>query len=151
MEEVWAYIRHTRNVGEHAQVNFTSSVMMYDHQFRKKEATGEVHWGNDDSHLAHFHLERRPDSKRGQQNNSQKGFGRGPTRMRGGGGGANTYPRSPQGKELCREWQTEAGCSYGARCKFTHGACSECQQSHPQYLHSTIVGFTPGQGRSGHQ
>jgi hypothetical protein len=132
-QDVTKYMEHTRNIGELAQVNTVPSVMQYDHAFRKKQASGTVCWGDDDAHLARFYLERISSTTRFNNQPAQR----------------QNRKNNVRRDIICREWQTLAGCSYGASCKYQHGVCIECHQQHPHYMHNSWNSSAPNSSYRG--
>ncbi len=125
--DILSYLEYTANIGDFAQVCEVPSVMIYDKEFRKKQARIGQKWNDDDIHLATYYLNRRrrTDVASAPSPRSSK-----PPRL-----------LDRRGNEICRSYNG-TGC-YREVCKFSH-VCSVCKENHPRSSH----GPTGGHGSS---
>ena len=107
-QETLDYLEYVMDFGDYAQVNEIESVMLYDHEYRKKQSRKRSKWGSDDIHLANFYLQRKNMFQRSRQN-------------------PNRPPRllDSSGVEICRNYNG-SGC-FRPSCNFSH-ACMICKQ-----------------------
>lgn len=122
--DVAAYIRYTEMVGE-LGCRFTwQSVLIFDDEYRQRQAADKFPWGTEAPHLATVVLRDRTAPAT--------------TKKPGSGGGNNSghrqRPTGPGGKEVCLQFN-KGSCAYGPRCIFEH-ACSSCGKDHPATQHS---------------
>lgn len=125
--DVAAYIRYTEMVGE-LGCRFTwQSVLVFDDEYRHRQASEQFAWGTEAPHLATVVLRDRVTSAS--------------TKRSGGGGGDSgstghrQRPTGPGGKEVCLQYNRGGSCAYGPRCKFEH-ACISCGKDHPAVQHT---------------
>ena len=122
--DILSYLEYVSDFGDYAQVNEISSLMVYDHEYRKKQARLDRKWGEDDLHLVNFYLQRRRDNQarfRGPSNTS-----------------TNRPPRllDHTGIEICRNFNG-GGC-FRTQCAYVH-ACIICKQKgHSRKSHKDI-------------
>ena len=123
-EDILAYLEYNMDFGDYAQVNEIESVMIYDHEYRKKQCRTNRKWGEDDIHLANFYLQRKRDSFRARSH-----------------GHTNNHSRPPRlldttGVEVCRNYNA-SGC-YRSHCVFAH-VCMICKQKgHSKKSHRDV-------------
>ena len=105
------YLHYTRDFGDYAQVCELSSVMVYDHEYRRKQAQLCSRWGIDDIHLTTFYLQKKRDAR--------KPMDRGYRRM-------DRPPRllDSSGVEICRNFNVNQ--CFRDNCRFSH-VCSVCK------------------------
>jgi hypothetical protein len=114
--DVRAYLQYTEMVGELATRYSWVSVLLFDDEYRKRQATFKSKWGADAPHLSTVTLRERPQPP-------PKAKPGNPTRHQG-----------PPGREVCRQFN-KGSCTYGALCKFDH-ACATCgSRDHPSRDH----------------
>ncbi len=63
-DDILSYLQYCMDFGDYAQVNEIESVMLYDHEYRKKQFRTDRKWGEDDVHLVNFYLQRKRDTFR---------------------------------------------------------------------------------------
>lgn len=130
-----AYLDFTEQIGEYLQIYTTSSVMLYDHRFREKQYKGECKWGIPDIHAINFYLT--PNSRGVKQQGNQPAGGK--KRSQIPPGPSSFTGRDGLGNPICRDYQTEAGCTRKA-CRFSHVCIVQgCGKAHPQCLHAAIT------------
>ena len=71
-QDVLDYLEYVMDFGDYAQVNEIESVMLYDHEYRKKQSRKRSKWGSDDIHLANFYLQRKNLFQRPRQNTNRR-------------------------------------------------------------------------------
>ncbi len=123
------YSTYIGHLGDLAQTHTWASVLLYDHAFRKLQATDGLPWddANESWRLAMFHLERRP--SRAAPAQQRKPWQANP-------GSAGPRLRDNTGHPICLKFNSPAGCNYPA-CKYSHSCLQPgCQAKHPQYQHS---------------
>lgn len=125
------YLSYTTKICQLVQKFNLVSVLMYDREYRKLQASHGFRWGTDIPHLHSVHLQARPVKQSGQYS------GKGHT----GGSGNHTRssyqgPITTDGKVICKLFNSRGGCHY-KDCKFVH-QCSQpgCQQKHPAVNHT---------------
>ena len=123
------YLLYTERIGELATRFTWSSVLLFDDEYRQRQAESKFAWGTDAPHLSTVMLHARqapPPGKAGKQ------AGNGAARRPGVSG------------VTCRQFNT-GSCSYGSSCKFEH-ACSICGGPHASKDHGAAGGqnSTPG-------
>jgi len=127
-EDLFSYLDFTETIGDYAQVNTLPSLMVYDHEFRRRQAEKGRPWDVEDFHLANFHLRKKDQPLVKDRWGSQ----RGPSQR-----------SSPV--ELCRNYNA-SGCLRDA-CRYIH-ACSICRvPGHPRTSHKespTLNPYAPG-------
>ena len=121
--DVMAYLRYTAMIGELATRFTWASVLLFDDEYRKRQAENKFVWGTDAPHLSTVLLrERPPQPKAGKQGGNQA------ARPQATGGPGAT----------CRQFNRGA-CTYGATCKYEH-VCSVCGGLHASKDHGTAGG-----------
>jgi hypothetical protein len=133
--DVNAYLAYTEMVGELAARYTWASVMVFDDEYRQRQARLGFQWGTEAPHLSTVVLRERQQQQPMTQH--QHKAGRRPPRTVG-----------PPGRELCRQFNSGA-CGYGSSCQFQH-ACHTCGGDHPGRDHaagtSAAPTTTPGPG-----
>jgi hypothetical protein len=99
------YLAYMVKIGMLAQRYQWHSVLVYDREYRKMQATYKFPWGSDTQHLAQVYL---------LEKSTKPAV---PVRV-------HNYPK----QESCRLYN-HATCTYGNNCKFAHN-CLICKQSH---------------------
>ena len=119
------YLEYTSDFGDYAQVCEKESLMIYDHEYRLKQARKKTQWGVEDVHLANFYLQRKnrhPGTQTSKTNNSWNRQPSTPPRSRDSAGG-----------EICRTFNG-SGCQRSF-CKYSH-VCAICKDgTHSQTAH----------------
>ena len=77
-EELLDYLKYTADVGDYAQMCELPSVLLYDKEYRKKQARRKTKWGSDDTHLSTFYLHRRRRGNAGKPQPPSQRAGRPP-------------------------------------------------------------------------
>ena len=132
-EDILDYLEYTADIGDYAQVCDIPSVMLYDQEYRKKQARKGAKWGTADIHLSTFYLQK----KRGRHDASPTSVTPTPRAVK--------PPRQVdrRGVEICRSYNAW-GCNRD-QCRYSH-VCSLCKDPHPKSSHlagnSTL---TPGE------
>lgn len=117
------YLSYTTKVYQLVQKYSLVSVMLYDREYRKLQASLKFRWGTDVQHLSTIHLQ--PRDKVAAQGSQQR---------------KTLVPSKPaknnQKAEICRNFNSQKGCSF-AECKFKH-ACiiPGCKQMHSALDHA---------------
>lgn len=128
-EELLDYLQYVADFGDYAQVNQIESAMLYDHEYRRKQAKKGRRWGEDDIHLANFYLQRKSTPTSTRTTSAQ-----------------NSPPRllDNQGTEICRNYNA-SGC-YRSQCVYSH-VCAACKQrGHNKRSHYDQRPATAAQG-----
>ena len=123
-ESIVDYMAYTAKIGELATRYTWQSVLLYDQDYRKKQAAAGFRWGADSHHLVAVHLKER--AATGSATTSAKRQTTTGNRKIG-----------PGGKEICLQYNA-GKCQYGAKCNFEH-VCVVCYRSHPQVDHRTMA------------
>ena len=134
------YLQYTRMVGELAARFTWQSVLVFDDEYRVRQAAQGFPWGTDAPHLSTVVLRDRAlqQANNSNANKTSKQQGR--------------RPVGQSGKELCLQYNA-GNCTYGARCRLEH-ACSQCgSKDHPARDHRDAPGAatataTPPAGNS---
>ena len=113
-DDILAYLQSNIDLGDYAQVNELSSIMVYDHEYRRKQSQTGQKLGQDDVHLANFYLVRKQDQYRPRPSNR-------PPRL-----------VDQSGVEVCRNYNGN-GC-YRTHCVYAH-VCAICKKGHPKRSH----------------
>ena len=122
------YLSYTTKICQLVQKFNLVSVLMYDREYRKLQATHHFRWGTDIPHLHSVHLQARP-VKYGQPGG--KGYNSsGNSQVR-----SHQGPMTTEGKIICKLYNSKGGCHY-KECKFQH-QCSQpgCHQKHSAISH----------------
>ena len=122
------YLSYTTKICQLVQKFNLVSVLMYDREYRKLQATHHFRWGTDIPHLHSVHLQARP-VKYGQPGGKvYNSSGNSQVRSHQG-------PMTTEGKIICKLYNSKGGCHY-KECKFQH-QCSQpgCQQKHSAISH----------------
>ena len=122
------YLSYTTKVYQLVQRFSLGSVLLYDREYRKLQGSMHYRWGTDVQHLHTLFLQPRPNG--GSQANA-------PATQRKGGNYQNK-PKAEKRNEhnICRNFNSERGCSYD-QCKFKHKCMVPgCVQNHSAVSHS---------------
>ena len=118
LEEVDQYLQYNIVFSDYAQVNDLPSVLVYEHEFRRKQHEKSKPWDQDDFH---FHLRRKEHFPRVQT------LPRHPK--------PSSEPRDAQGREICRNYNA-SGCDRQF-CRYSH-ACATCRvRGHSRAVHGS--------------
>lgn len=123
-----AYLRYTSQIGDFAQTSTWPSLMLLDHEFRKRQAKEGFAWDDMENlwKLVYFYLEKRPvkSTFQGHQGHRKQGQSAVGPRL-----------RDNNGIQICRQYNTQEGCTY-RQCRYSHCCMqSGCLGKHPKYLH----------------
>lgn len=121
------YLSYTTKVYQLVQKYSLVSVLLYDREYRKLQGAMNFRWGTDVQHLHTLFLQPRANSgTQGVPANALKKAG-------------SHFPVKPKGDkrfEICRNFNSEKGCSY-EQCRFKHKCIVPgCSQGHPATAHS---------------
>jgi hypothetical protein len=122
--DVGAYVKYTEMVGELAARFTWASVMIFDDEYRQRQAREKFPWGRDAPHLSTITLRDRPPQQQQQQGKK-------------GQGGGNRRAVGPSGKEVCIQFN-RGQCSFGDKCHYEH-VCSICSKDHSARNHPTTT------------
>ena len=123
--ELMDYLSYTTKIYQLVQRFSLVSVMLYDREYRKLQAGLKFRWGTDVQHLSNIHLQARdkPAAQGGQQKKVMPPFK----------SGKNVQVK----QEICRNYNSQKGCSY-VECKFKHICIIPgCKQPHPALSHTS--------------
>ena len=119
------YMCYTMKVCELFKCYQRPSVLQYDREYRHLQARHNFRWGTDCPHLHTLHLRLKPlgsmtTAGPAGRNQGQKRHGQ----------------NVPGRDQICFQYNSRQGCSYGESCRFKHG-CSEpgCTASHSKVDH----------------
>jgi hypothetical protein len=115
------YLSYTAKIGELANRYTWASVMIYDDDYRDKQARLGFRWGCDSSHLTTVSLEERSFKRQPANNKGNKAF------------------KVVKPKDRSCNYYNEGKCFHGDKCKFPH-TCSTCGKAHPAIEHQDIGG-----------
>ena len=113
MEDIIQYLQYVQDFGDYAQVCDQKSLMVYDNEYRIKQAKRNSTWGDDDVHLATFYLRRQTEIPNIGGRTFQRRQERPPRLL------------DPQGIEICRNYNA-FGCNWKL-CRYSH-VCSICKE-----------------------
>ena len=120
------YLSYTTKVYQLVQRFSLVSVLLYDREYRKLQGSMSYRWGTDVQHLHTLFLQPRPNG--GPQGNTLNIPKRGNANQ--------TKPKVEKRTDVCRNFNSEKGCSYD-QCKFRHKCMVPgCGQSHSAISHS---------------
>ena len=124
--DVRSYLKYTAMIGELATRFTWVSVMLFDDEYRQRQAENKSAWGTEAPHLSTVTLRERP-----------------PQQVKGRPGSNTTRPAAgPAGREVCRLFN-KGTCTYGAACKFDH-VCGICgNKEHASRDHPASTGSAP--------
>jgi hypothetical protein len=120
-DHIGYYLAYTVKVCDLAQRYTWQSVLLYDREYRRLQATFGFPWGSDTQHLNTVHL--RP---KWNETDSKKGSVKTPHIEDKNYVGGSQVP-------ICRLYNHSV-CTYGSNCKYRH-LCVVCQGNHPQSNH----------------
>ncbi len=132
------YLAHQAKVGELASRYTWTSVMLWDDEFRKRQAEFQLPWGSDLVHLNHVHLKERPppqgNGKSGRANSVN-------TSNNGNTMGNKGQQKQGGGKPICRQYN-KGECLF-EKCSYRH-VCSVagCGKTHKASEHNPPVPAT---------
>ncbi|MEW8547234.1 MAG: hypothetical protein AB2693_27300 [Candidatus Thiodiazotropha sp.] len=118
------YLSYTTKVYQLVQRYSLVSVMLYDREYRKLQASLSFRWGTDVQHLSNIHLQARdkPVAQGSQQKKVPALF--------------KVNKNGPTKTEICRNFNSQKGCSF-ADCKFKHICIIPgCKQGHSALTHN---------------
>ena len=143
LSTVTDYLSHTTRIYQLIAKFSLQSVLLYDRAYRKSQAQHQFRWGTELTHLQLCFLQARPlqsrtngsNASRQTNNNNNNGGAHG-TSSSQSGQERRPGPRTPDGREICRQFNSQAGCRY-VDCKFAH-VCSvaSCDKPHSALTHS---------------
>lgn len=122
------YLSYSTKVYQLVQRYSLTSILLFDREYRKLQGTMNFRWGTDVQHLHTLFLQPRASSgPQGNLTNIQR---------RGGSNQSSSKPRSDKRFDICRNFNSDKGCSY-EQCRFKHRCIVPgCSQSHPATAHS---------------
>jgi hypothetical protein len=133
IQQIPDYLAYSSKVLEHTFQFEWESVLLFDREYRKKQAAYGFRWGIDPPHLGRAYLVprvRNPkhDSRsfKRQENFAHKQMqDKRPNKL-----------TTKNGHEICLSFNSKSGCRWGAACKYAH-ICAEsnCGEAHPQFSH----------------
>lgn len=125
------YLSYTTKICQLVQKYSLVSVLLYDREYRKLQATHNFRWGTDIPHLQTVHLQPRIPQIRSSQNQVRATAH--PPKPKG-----QAAPVTLDGREICKLFNTQQGCHF-QECKFVH-QCSllGCHQQHSAVTHSAV-------------
>ena len=127
LDDVDTYLQYNIIFSDYAQVNELPSVLVYDHEFCRKQHAQSRPWDQDDFHLANFHLRRKEHSSRNQAPQHRQRY--------------STETRDAQGLEICRNFNG-TGCDRPV-CRYAH-ACLICRaRGHSSAAHNNSPALRP--------
>ena len=125
-DNLYKYLDFMESIGNYSQVNTVASVMIYDHEFRRKQAERRRPWDSDDFHLANYILQRKEQ----------------PTDYRPRG---NRQGNSSLSVELCKNFNSYHGCNRD-QCRYAH-VCMVCKKAgHNSLTHRSNQQLDPRAG-----
>ncbi len=126
LEAVAQYLAYSVKISGLAQRYVWSTVMLYDREYRRAQATYNFPWGSDVPHLSSVHLIVKHDKDPmppGKKSDTKDTF---KTIQGAGRAYRNPYP--------CNLYNSDGNCKYGANCRFLH-QCTKCKGPHPGSEH----------------
>ena len=118
--DILSYLDYVETVGNYAQVNTIFSVMIYDQEFRRKQAEKRRSWDCEDFYLAKYLLVKKdqtPDMR-------------------------PRYNHQQSTVEICRNFNSPMGC-YREHCRYTH-VCLVCHRpGHTSSTHRSTQPLDP--------
>ena len=125
-DELCSYLDFIESVGNYAQVNTTASVMLYDHEFRRKQAEKNRPWDCEDFHLVNFILQKKESTAEYRPRAGRQG---------------NPSPSV----EICRNFNGHQGCVRD-NCRYAH-VCIVCKKpGHNGMTHRSTQQLDPKAG-----
>ena len=122
-DQLLGYLQYISDFGDYAQTCTLESLMIYDQEYRRKQAQLDRKWGDEDVHLSNFYLQRKSRPERRPQQAYRP----------------NNRPSRPPrlldstGTEICRNYNN-SGC-YREHCQYAH-VCLICKDKHPKHKHT---------------
>lgn len=136
MTSIADYLSHTTRIYQLIGKFTLQSVFLYDRAYRKSQAQHGFRWGTELAHLQLCFLQARPlqsrpnagngPARQGHPNIAQQGQER------------RLGPRTSQGKEICKQFNSQSGCRF-TDCRFQH-VCSvaKCEKPHSAIRHDDV-------------
>lgn len=122
------YLSYTTKVYQLVQRYSLTSILLFDREYRKLQSNMNFRWGTDVQHLHTLFLQPRTGSS--SQANS------GGIQKKGGNSQFQAKPRPEKRFDICRNFNSEKGCSY-EQCRYKHRCIVPgCTQNHPATAHS---------------
>lgn len=127
-DQIPDYLAYSIKTLEFLTIYEWQSILLYDREYRKKQATYSFRWGLDPSHMIRATLIPKHSLLKKGIGQQQKTKNVSSKTARG--------PYVPKESEICLSFNSRAGCRWGDVCKYQH-VCSEsgCGQNHPRYQH----------------
>ena len=123
------YMCYTMNVCELFKHYQRTTVLQYDREYRHLQARHGFRWGIDCAHQRSLHL-RLKTTTASFSSSSGTSRGQGHQRRSQAAGGGS--------QQVCFQYNSREGCSYGDDCKYKHSCSAQgCTASHPKVEHHT--------------
>ncbi len=124
LEGVAQYLSYNVKISSLAQRYIWQTVLMYDREYRRAQATYNFAWGSDVPHLVSVHLVPRQEKVKPSQSYKQ-------VTHNAQSSGQHQMYRKPY---TCNAFNTEGKCKFGTNCRFMH-ECNTCKGPHPACEH----------------
>ena len=107
------------------------SILVYDREYRKKQAAFHFKWGSDPPHLSTSLLVPKFLAKPAEMGFQKSSYrDKVPDRK-------SAQPVTSRGQIICKSFNNKGGCKYGQNCKYAHVCLiAGCEKEHPQFSHN---------------
>lgn len=121
------YLSYSTKVYQMVQRFSLTSVLLYDREYRKLQGSMNFRWGTDVQHLHTLFLQPRVSGSQPNSTNSQR---------KGSNHQFSSKPKVNKRVEICRNFNSDKGCSF-EQCRYKHTCIVPgCNQSHSATAHS---------------
>ena len=132
------YLTYMEMIGELACRFTWTSVLLFDEEYRQRQAAVGFPWGTEAPYLSTVLLR---DRQQGAASSTQQHRPHGQ-----GQGGHRARPLGATGREICLQFNTRGVCAFGNKCNFEH-TCLTCgRDDHPSWDHASAGGLRGGPG-----
>ena len=132
------YLTYTEMIGELACRFTWTSVLLFDEEYRQRQAAVGFPWGTEAPHLSTVLLRDRQQGAAGSTQ-QRRPYSQGP-------GGHRARPVGATGREICLQFNTRGVCTFGNKCNFEHSCLTCGRDDHPSRDHASAGGLRGGPG-----
>ena len=130
-EQIPEYLGYSVKIMEFLNLFDWKSILVYDREYRKKQASFHFKWGSDPPHLSTSLLVPKFLVKTAETSAHKSTFrDKAPERR-------PAQPTTSKGQIICKSFNSKGGCKFGHNCKYAHVCLTPgCEKEHPQFSHN---------------